>query len=372
MLDSKSGLRVWIISNMFPSLRNPRFGVFIKNFVNEQSKLGISFAITTYIYGASKNGVVRKLVRYFGFFTEVIFHLIFSAKKYDIIYVHFPLQIAFLLIYSSKRIFVNFHGSELQRKGILNKILFKILKQLVNKDNVTIVSPSVNFKEQLNKIFKLKEAKYIIYPSGGINREVFKPFDKDKKKAIRKKLQIPEDKVIIGYTSSLLQDKDPLTLLESFKILLRSQKSERLLLLMVGSGLLESKILNFVVENKLQNQIILLPSTDQERLAEYFNIFDLFVFPSKRESLGLVGLEAMSCGKIVIAARNSGVETYIIDEKNGFLFKPGNFHHLTQKIHSVLDYDQLERDKIIQRAIETASFYESSKVNSKLAKKLYC
>src|SRR5690606_41173522 len=52
----------------------------------------------------------------------------------------------------------------------------------------------------------------------------------------------------------------------------------------------------------------------------------------RSESLGLVGLEAMSCGTPVIASNMAGPQTYIVNGMNGFLFSPGNSKELAQYI----------------------------------------
>ena len=64
----------------------------------------------------------------------------------------------------------------------------------------------------------------------------------------------------------------------------------------------------------------------QERTTEFFRGADIFLFPSKLESLGLVVLEAMSFGVPVIAFRNDAVD-YVnpfhefINSKNGYLVR---------------------------------------------------
>jgi glycosyltransferase involved in cell wall biosynthesis len=51
----------------------------------------------------------------------------------------------------------------------------------------------------------------------------------------------------------------------------------------------------------------------------YYSAADVFVFPGIRESLGLVFLEAQSCGLPVVAFNNAGVPEAVQDGKTGLL-----------------------------------------------------
>ena len=51
----------------------------------------------------------------------------------------------------------------------------------------------------------------------------------------------------------------------------------------------------------------------------YYSAADVFVFPGIRESLGLVFLEAQSCGLPVIAFNNAGIPEAVQDGKTGLL-----------------------------------------------------
>jgi glycosyltransferase involved in cell wall biosynthesis len=61
-----------------------------------------------------------------------------------------------------------------------------------------------------------------------------------------------------------------------------------------------------------------------EELVEAYASADLFVLPSKTETLGLVLLEAMAAGCPVVACRAGGVPDAIEHGVTGFLFDPDN------------------------------------------------
>ncbi|MDB9526459.1 glycosyltransferase family 1 protein [Oscillatoria sp. CS-180] len=59
-----------------------------------------------------------------------------------------------------------------------------------------------------------------------------------------------------------------------------------------------------------------------EELASAYASADVFVFPSRTETLGLVLLEAMAAGCPVVAADAGGIPDIVTDGENGYLFDP--------------------------------------------------
>ena len=67
------------------------------------------------------------------------------------------------------------------------------------------------------------------------------------------------------------------------------------------------------------------------------NACDLFVLPSLRESFGIVQIEAMACGKPIVATRNGGSEEIVISDEFGLLAEPANPDDLAEKILMALN-----------------------------------
>ncbi len=61
-----------------------------------------------------------------------------------------------------------------------------------------------------------------------------------------------------------------------------------------------------------------------QSLAAAFASADLFVFPSRTETLGLVLLEAMAAGCPVVAPASGGITDLVDSGRNGFLFEPNS------------------------------------------------
>jgi len=97
-------------------------------------------------------------------------------------------------------------------------------------------------------------------------------------------------------------------------------------------------------------------------------LLDVFVFPTYRvdESLGLVGLEAMSCGVPVIASNMGGPKGYINSGVNGLLFTPKDADDLASKIMTYNNYRGDKKTNMIKSAEKTAADYDSKKVKNEL------
>ena len=73
----------------------------------------------------------------------------------------------------------------------------------------------------------------------------------------------------------------------------------------------------------------------------YYKSADIYVQPSRYETFGVVLLEAMACGKPVIASRVGGIPFVVEDGKNGLLFESENVEELAEKVILLLRDEEL-------------------------------
>ncbi len=109
---------------------------------------------------------------------------------------------------------------------------------------------------------------------------------------------------------------------------------------LVGDGENRSLIQSLI--KKYPSQIDWIPFVPNDQLPQHYNGIQFLILPSLHENNPLVILEALACGKPVVATACGGPEE-IINEKNGLLAKPGDPNDLAAKIeqmlHSLDQYD---------------------------------
>lgn len=81
----------------------------------------------------------------------------------------------------------------------------------------------------------------------------------------------------------------------------------------------------------------------------FYACSDIVAVPSLYEPMGYVVLEAMACGRPVVASRVGGIVDNIVDGHNGMLFEPGNVEQLAEKLIS-LHRDPAARRRLGQQA----------------------
>jgi len=92
------------------------------------------------------------------------------------------------------------------------------------------------------------------------------------------------------------------------------------------------RMIETIRTSQLKRHVILTGSVDVGELRELLLASDIFVLPSRFEAMPTALLEAMACGKPVIASNIKGIRDLVQTGVNGLLFEPGDPYDLRSKI----------------------------------------
>ena len=140
------------------------------------------------------------------------------------------------------------------------------------------------------------------------------------------------------------------------------EKEEIRQLTIVGEGQLREALEKCAKENKFSERIVFTGRVERDALINMMYQSDVFALVSEKEVFGLVYLEAMLQGCIVIAAKGGGVDGIINDGVNGFLCEQGNSTELSRIFAKILRMTDDERRQISENAVVTATQYSDSQV----------
>jgi len=234
----------------------------------------------------------------------------------------------------------------------LSQLEFKI-SLLGLKRSEAIVVPSQSTKKSLIALgFKPEKVKVVPL---GVDHSLFRPFSQKERKFLREKicnkLGINEDEKIILYVGGEYKRKNIPTLLKAIKYLLEVRKL-KIKFVKVGGILEKSGMKNIELERKLgiKKYVIRIPHVPTKELVKYYNIADLFVFPSLYEGFGLPNLEALSCGCPVVTTNVASIPE-VVGDCAIMVKNPLDWKELAENIEEVLKNDSL-RKKLIKNGIK--------------------
>jgi glycosyltransferase involved in cell wall biosynthesis len=151
---------------------------------------------------------------------------------------------------------------------------------------------------------------------------------------LRKQLGIPQEAAVIGFVGRLTRDKGVCELVQCFQILQREGRAVHLLLLgdFESGDPVDRKTVEWISTNSAAHWLGFVPNPKP-----YYRLMSAFVFPTYREGLGKVLLEAAAAGAPVVSTTVTGVVDIVQDGLTGILVPPGDAPALARAVGRLLD-----------------------------------
>ena len=174
----------------------------------------------------------------------------------------------------------------------------------------------------------------------GINTEKFNQ-NKVNTGAVREKLSLHSDDLVIGYIGRIVKDKGIDDLVEVYQELKEENKNIKLLL--VGPEETESDFVDKKTKEIILKDPNIITTGHVSDPENYLGVMNLFVLPSRREGFPTVILEANALKIPSIASDIVGTRDTIVDGVTGFLTPLNNNDALKEKIKLLLTNKELAK-----------------------------
>lgn len=371
--------KILVLSHMYPTKSNPVYGLFVHDQIKELQRQGCEIRVIKPVplapfplpYMSRKwweyaeteteallDGVQVYYPRYLLLPRDILFDFsgflvyrgirklvarLSSQFKFDIIHAHvaLPAGYAGLVLkksYRNCKLVVTIHGQDLLLT--VNRFLgFKFIKRVFAAAD-RIITVSSRLKRETEQRLGFEEKTIVI--SNGISPEKIERAKEDSSN-LGRCVESAGDLVIS--VSNLIASKGIDLNIKAIAKLADSYPS--LSYLVVGEGPEKQKLEKLVAKLNLGERIVFTGQLPHGEALKKVAGADVFSLPSWKEGFGVVYLEAMACGKPVIACRGEGIEDVIEDGVNGILVEPKDIDDLAKKIELLLD-DKKKAEQIGQ------------------------
>lgn len=262
------------------------------------------------------------------------FELIVAEHKrepFDLIHAFFLPMAGFVGAYAGKYLsvpsVVSIRGNDIERAAFDPGKFSHVMYALQNASALT-----TNASSLAQKAHAFIDRDIQVIPNG-VDAERFKPMEKNE--SLAETFNLQPSTFTVGFTGELRAKKGMAALLSGCA---QAAKKLSLSLLIVGE-VREGEDKKFFDEFKITNPQLPITITGQishKDMPAYYSLMDVFAHPSLRDGMPNALLEAMACGKAVIATPAGGALDIIEDGKNGMLVNVNDANALAEKILALL------------------------------------
>ncbi len=222
-----------------------------------------------------------------------------------------------------------------------------VVPRVVKKSD-SIITVSKYEKNRIAEFFKIPESdSRLIAIYNGVT-EYFRKIDKqDELDRVKQLYSLPDN--FLFFLGNTDPKKNTPGVLKAFSNYLKNTNDDMHLVMLDFEESALTKILNDIGDNELRSRIILTGYVINTDLPAIYNLCNIFLYPSLRESFGIPMLEAMRCGVPVITSNTSsmpevsGGAAYIVDP-----YKP---EEITNAIITLLNNKEL-REELVRKGFE--------------------
>jgi glycosyltransferase involved in cell wall biosynthesis len=205
-----------------------------------------------------------------------------------------------------------------------------------------IICYSQNTVNDLKRFYNVEDKKIkLIYV--GIDKKLFYVMDdKELKKAKTNLRRFGIDGRFILFVGTIEPRKNIDNLIFAFNNLKKKNNIAHKLVIIGMRGWLYEKTFELYNRSIFKNDIVFLGYQPNSSLKNFYNLADVFVYPSYYEGFGFPILEAFSCGTAVVTSNISSCKE--IGQDAALLINPNDIDELSEAIFNIINDTKLKRD----------------------------
>lgn len=258
-----------------------------------------------------------------------VFFVYFNLVNKSIINIVGHIRISSLALWTKKmfknKYIVLTHGIEVWNVNEKSKQALKNASTIVSVSNFTWSK----IKNQTG----LNNEKFFLLPNT-IDSDFFVPAPKNKDLINRYGLKGFKTIFTLSRLAKTEKDKGIDQVIRSLPLVLEKEPNTKYLV--GGKGDDVKRLKKTASELGVEDKVISTGYVPDQEEVDHFNLCDLFIMPSKKEGFGIVFLQALACGKPVIAGNKDGSVEAVLSGEIGSLVDPDNINQIANTIVSVL------------------------------------
>lgn len=172
-----------------------------------------------------------------------------------------------------------------------------------------------------------------VFPiSCGVDQQRFRPMPDIDRQAMRQRYGLSPNRSTLLFVGRVDGEKRIDLLLQALKLIDRYD----LQLAVAGRGAAADALTKLARDLNLGDKVRFTGYIPDADLPGLLNSVDVFVMPSEAELLSIASLEALSCGKPILAANSQALPELVDNGFNGYLFNPGDARDAARVIQLIV------------------------------------
>ncbi len=217
-----------------------------------------------------------------------------------------------------------------------------------------VFTVSENSKRDILRFYNIPEDKIAVVYNAVDSRFVHR--DREDVSYLFDKYHIPRDKKVIMYVGNLKPHKNLPRLLEAYS---KMNGREDTCLVLVGKAFDSEDLTPQIKALGIEDSVIKTGIIVDNELVDFYNLADLFVFPSLYEGFGIPPLEAMACGTPVVCSNNSSLPEVVGDA--AYMFDPYDEKQIRDAMEKVLSDDSLAQS-LVERGYKRVELFTPERI----------